>query len=710
MSLFFDIPITHSSGVDGGSYGFEHQVGSLRLYFAEGQYYRLVKYHLNQFEPMAETFNSTQLYSLTLDVILSKNQSLDSFHATSIADIDNYQLQPDEVRTKITMFRVVGNNNSGQNDGWIESYFHKIFFDSARRPCAWWYTHYEISPLRYYRVYLPDDVKTFSVDLTYQKEEARVIRGPTGKTEKLLDANKIISVPFQKNTKLMVNGEDGLQCLFDTSICVRNDLDNDVNCRLTFNRAPVLAYEPTDDAPASFKHVNETVYRVVNDNTKDIRQWFDSNVGCTANGELYVYGHCSGSYFSYQWLKLYVSDNEFYFAVARLYSQNGVTKWCLRKFKDGDELSPCPHDLQPNFAMQPGDVEVTILLPNALEEGATTIQYYSEYYSNPFNPNYYLCFYKGTKPDAELAFKILPGELNVTRVTYEHNVSYTNDIAFIEYKVGDEVKFKSPIINSTVDSKFDSQEITNNSNKVLTIDSNPVLSGQWKFNQCPTSMAPATHGDQLISYKSLMSILNQIGIVKLCTDVSILIRADFVSTWAQICYLEIYTANGRLVPLYQQTLKGTGPIKAVFKWFRNDSLPDNAASDFEATTGKTTITMRDLKGYELQEGEFFANVYLPATLTPGLTESTVESYCDPFYRDGYNGLLWYGSTGVNDVYKIEMNCLLHEPITRVRFKTARYMNSKAQVKVDYTLAGDRHQYDSTEKNYDNNVFDYQVGV
>lgn len=503
-------------------------------------------------------------------------------------------------------------------------------------------------------------------------------------------------------TKLAFKSSDNIKCTLDVTSYIRNDADSDVNASLTFNKPAVLNYEAAGNEVISYEQTG----RLVDEKTGAIQGWFANQVKPADHNAIMVYGHTASAYQGYCRLKLWVSDTEFWFGVARLSADNNILKFAIRKFTTDSDPENCSNTMQPDFEMQEGDRELTILLPEAMPEVSTTVKPYSDYWLNVFSTERYLALKKGSSAGPEPTFKIVLDGLPVIKVTWDQPKSYTSDMARVEMLNSDgSLAFKSQVINCTVDAAFDSGRISNQASNLVTKTDDAVINAKYDFTAgLPTAVGTAVRPEDLCNFQSVLNILTTYGLLETWHDVSILIRANEVTGWAQIGYLELYSPVGRYVPLYMQKLQDkAAPIKAVFRHFRSyEALPPDAASDFNESTGNTTITVKDLTDYQLGENEIFAEITQPSALGAGASQHDMSDYNDPFYRDSYSGLLWDGPATVSDVYKIAFEGGMVDRITRVRFKTARYKITQAQVVVSCS----KGNWDSGAQSLVDDVFDF----
>ena len=503
-------------------------------------------------------------------------------------------------------------------------------------------------------------------------------------------------------TKLAFKSSDNIKCTLDVTSYIRNDADSDVNASLTFNKPAVLNYEATGNEVISYEQTG----RLVDEKTGAIQEWFTEQVKPTDHAAIMVYGHTTSSYQGYCRLKLWVSDTEFWFGVARLSASDGILKFAIRKFTSDSEPENCSGTMQPDFEMQEGDRELTILLPEAMPEVSTTVTPYSAYWVNVFSDGRYLALKKGSSADPEPTFKIVLDGLPVIKVTWEQPKSYTSDMARVEMLNSDgSMTFKSQVINCTVDAAFNSGRIFNQSSNLVTKTDDAVINAKYDFTAgLPTAVGTAIRPEDLCNFQSVVNILTIYGLLEPWRDVTVLIRANEVTGWAQIDYLELYSPVGRYVPFYMQKLQDkTAPIKAVFRHFRScEELPANAGSDFDEVTGTTTITVKDLTDYQLGENEIFAEITQPSALGAGASQHDRSDYNDPFYRARNFGLIWAGGRDVTDVYKIAFEGGMADRITRVRFKTIRYKITQAQVVVSCS----KGKWDSGAQSLVDDVFDF----
>lgn len=504
--------------------------------------------------------------------------------------------------------------------------------------------------------------------------------------------------------KLAVKSADNVKYTLDTSKCVRSDVDSEINASLTFNTPPVLNAEGSGSQAISCDQAG----RLVDEKTEGVTEWWKTVVVPDTESYLLVYGHTTSAWMNFQKLKLWVSDTEFWYGVAILSSANGVQTYVIRKCTD-DTVKSCSNVLTPDFDKQEGDRELIIKTAAAFPEGTTSLTMHSETHRNPFSfSSNKLSCKKGTSDLPELAFMVELGDLKLTRVTFEQNRSYMCDAAYLELRNVDDdsLIFKSPVINCTLDAAFDSTKIFNQATNLVLKSDNAQIDGQYNFRAAvPTAANEAVRPNELCNYQAVLNILTAYGLLKSYSGFTILIKGDMVKEWAEIGYLELYSPSGRYVPLYMQRLGDGGqPIKAVFKHFKSyEALPEQAATDFDDTTGKTTISVKsDLADYQLGESEYFAWISLPTTLGEGAKSRSTASYCDPFYRNGYNGLFRDGATAIVSVYKIEFEGSMTDRVTRVRFKTVRYPNTQAQV----ILSCSDGSWDSGVQAYVDNVFDF----
>lgn len=503
--------------------------------------------------------------------------------------------------------------------------------------------------------------------------------------------------------KLAVKSADNIKYTLDTSKCVRSDVDSEINASLTFNTPPVLNAEGSGSQVISCDQAG----RLVDEKTSDVTEWFKTVVVPVQKSYLLVYGHTTAAWMTFRKLKLWVSDTEFWYGVAIMSSVDGVQTYVTRKFTTEDEIVTCSNSLKPDFEKQEGDRELVIKTAAAFPGGTTSLTMQSETRRNPFSfSSNSLSCKKGTSDLPELAFRIELGDLPITRLTFEQNKSYMCDAAYVEQRLveDDLLAFKSPVINCTVEAAFDSTQFFNQATKLLLRTTNSQIDAQYNFRGAvPTAVNTAVRPNELCNYQAVIGLLTAYGLLKSYSNFSVLIKDDLVSGWSQIGYLELYTPVGRYVPLYMERLNdGGSPIKSVFKHCKAYELPADAATDFNDTTGKTTITKQDLSEYQLGENEYFAWITLPSTLGDGAKSHEATYYCDPFYRDGYHGLLRDGVKTLASVYKIEFEGSMIDRVTRVRFKTVRYTNTQAQV----ILSCSEGSWDSGVQAYEGNVFDF----
>ena len=503
-------------------------------------------------------------------------------------------------------------------------------------------------------------------------------------------------------TKLAFKSSDNIKCTLDVTSYIRNDADSDVNASLTFNKPAVLNYEAAGNEVISYEQTG----RLVDEKTGAIQEWFADQVKPTDHAAIMVYGHTTSAYQGYCRLKLWVSDTGFWFGVARLSANDGVLKFAIRKFTTDSEPENCSNTKQPDFEMQEGDRELTILLPEAMPEVSTTVKTYSDYWLNVFSTERYLALEKGSSADPEPTFKIVLDGLPVIKVTWDQPKSYTSDMARVEMLNSDgSLAFKSQVVNCTVDAAFDSGRIFNQASNLVTKTDDAVINAKYDFTAgLPTAAGTAVRPEDLCNFRSVVTILTTYGLLEPWHDVTVLIRANAVMGWAQIGYLELYSPVGRYVPLYMQKLQDkAAPIKAVFKHFRSyEALPLDAGSDFDESVGGTTITVKDLTDYQLGDNEIFAEITQPTALGAGASQHDRSDYNDPFYRASNSGLIWAGSRDVIDVYKIAFEGDMVDRIIRVRFKTVRYKITQAQVVVSCS----KGNWDSGAQSLVDDVFDF----
>lgn len=697
--ISFNIPITHASGRS-QVYGWEQQVRNVRFYIGQAdEYYRMSRYHLDdKRRPTGDTILGWPECTLRLDVVFTKDQSVNPANAVDDPDLANYQLQPNEVRGYMMCHRVLGDSDNW-DDGYLESNAHMIFMDNDQG--FQWYTRREIDPKRYVQVGIDaPGVFRASVDLTYNALSSRVVE-VNGKDIAVPGTDKV-ELPAEVNTRILIRSEDGVRSVFNTKSFLRNDITQEVNYPLILNAAPVIAYKPTESGPVSLAMVDG----FCGERYGYIETWFKNNVPTKDNGEYVFYCHTTSSWFSINQLKFWISEEELYYGVAMVEYNAGRLKCVMRKFKAADSLPECYNAVQPDFVGEPDDIECTIVFPNAFEPNETTITFYGTSYMNPFGTSNYICLNRGQKDVAEKAIKVsFNVPLTIVRITYANYYSYTHDITYIEKYVDNKLEFTTPEASMVATALYDSGVMGSTNDNLV------YKNKQADFEMLPTAPGIATTDNQLVNRKTLINMLSQLGLLPSFTNVSITIRANFDSSWSQIGYLEIYTnSNKRLVPLYVDSTSVNEARKMVFKEYGLDELPENAASDFNGYTGTTTMTVKSLADYELQPGERFATLWLPDSLKDGCTQHTWEQYIDPFYRDGYNGLLWTSwDYNVHSVCKIDFEGEFDymNVVNRVRFKTVRYTNSKTQVIIKRTQ-GQEVVHDSGEVAYNNQVMDYRV--
>lgn len=417
---------------------------------------------------------------------------------------------------------------------------------------------------------------------------------------------------------------------------------------------PTIAYPPTEDNQlVNLGYVKD--YPTVE---KKVRRISGSILPDIKRTRITIYGE-SKNWFAIQKLSLYDDEGYVWTGLAQYNNKDfPVRPIVLKRYK--------PEDTPPSFDTYTNDYE--------LKEGEIKAYlYYADYFGDmkmysstgtseafPFYGYPYTA--QSNAPYGRFLRLRIDEDLFITKVTF---TGWYSASTLSNMKVVTEISSTAPLedeqdtdSNWTVSAVAISEEPIKGLGafdidpELSVIDvvkktGSDTISGEKTFTVTPKLTSEVVEYKDIVNYQFVREYVSKIkkGIYKrlgVPLPKSITIATAGYSTWATIGKFKVYNDLGqRLQLVYRGSGSAASPKKSVFKW----------VDDAEYTAEYTT---QDNTDYELKEGEFFVTESLCNALGKMKIHNTV-AFQNIFTLDDedYNGYIYNGDTGWNDVYKLE---------------------------------------------------------
>ena len=418
---------------------------------------------------------------------------------------------------------------------------------------------------------------------------------------------------------------------------------------------PTIAYLPTEDKQLvnlgyvkDYPAVEKKVSRISNSILPEIKRT-----------RITIYGQ-STNWFAIQKLSLYDDEGYVWTGLAQYNNKDfPVRPIILKRYKPED--TPTNYDTYTNdYELKEGEIKAYLYYADYFGD----MKMYSSTGTSEAFPFYgYPYTAQSNAPYGRFLRLRIDEDLFITKVTF---TGWYSASTLSNMKVVTEISSVAPIEDSIVDA--------------VRKTGSDTITGEKTFTVTPKLTSEVVEFKDIVNYKFVRDYVSKIkkGIYKrlgVPLPKSITISSAGYSTWATVGRFKVYNDLGqRLQLVYRGSGSASSSKKSVFKW----------VDDAEYTADYIT---QDNTDYELKEGEFFATEYLCNALGKMKIHGTV-SFQNIFTldTDDYNGYIYNGDTGWNDVYKLEFE--EETDLSLVSITTYRYPVTQMRLTITDAEGGE----------------------